>query len=85
MKKASRQARRVDQDELQSEYRLDYSRAKPNRFREDVQPGGIAVTLEPDVAKVFNTSESVNRALRNMISAVRQGEEQRPPKSRKAS
>jgi hypothetical protein len=29
----------------------------------------VAVTLEPDVAEVFDTSESVNRALRSVISA----------------
>jgi hypothetical protein len=30
----------------------------------------INITLEPDVAEVFKTSEEVNRALRNLITAI---------------
>jgi hypothetical protein len=35
-----------------SEYRLDYSKSKPNRFAERAQPGSVAVLLGPDVAQV---------------------------------
>ena len=30
----------------------------------------LAVVLEPDVAKVFDSSEAVNRLLRSVISAL---------------
>jgi hypothetical protein len=57
-------------DELRAEYDLDYRQSHPNRFAAE---GGrvVAVTLEPDVAEVFDTSESVNRALRSVIAARR--------------
>jgi len=32
--------------------------------------GHVAVVLDPDVASVFNTSESVNALLRSVIAAV---------------
>jgi hypothetical protein len=32
----------------------------------------VAVVLEPDVAKVFDSSDSVNRLLRSVISALPQ-------------
>jgi len=38
---------------MREEYRFDYSRAKPNRFREKMSEGVVAVVLEPDVAAVF--------------------------------
>ena len=52
---------------MSAEYELDYSKAKRNRFAEDYQ---ISVTLDSDVADVFKNSESVNRALRAIITAV---------------
>ena len=56
-------------DDLRPEYDLDYSRSRPNRFASGMTGTVVAVTLEPDVAAVFDTSESVNRALRSVISA----------------
>lgn len=56
-------------DDLREEYSLDYSRSRPNRFASEMSGTVVAVTLEPDVAAVFDTSESVNRALRAVISA----------------
>ena len=64
MKKKS-QAR----DELGEEYRFDYGRARPNRFAARIGADVIAVVLEPDVAEVFHSSESVNQLLRSVISA----------------
>ena len=55
-------------DDLRPEYDLDYSRSRPNRFASEISSTVVAVTLEPDVAAVFDTSESVNRALRSVIS-----------------
>ena len=55
-------------DGLRAEYDLDYTRSRPNRFAAEMRGTVVAVALEPDVAAVFGTSESVNRALRSMIS-----------------
>ncbi len=57
-------------DDLRAEYDLDYSRSRPNRFASGMSGTVVAVTLEPDVAAVFDTSESVNRALRSVISRL---------------
>ncbi len=57
-------------DDLRPEYDLDYSRSRPNRFAPKMSGTVVAVTLEPDVAEVFDTSESVNRALRSVISGL---------------
>jgi hypothetical protein len=59
--------------EMKPEYRFDYSKARPNRFAERSKKDAhnvIAVLLEPDVARVFDSSESVNKLLRSVISAV---------------
>jgi hypothetical protein len=50
--------------------RLDCGRAKPNRFAGKMSKGVVAVVLEPDVAVVFNSSESVNALLRSVIAAM---------------
>jgi hypothetical protein len=62
--------RRVANDAMRSEYRFDYKRAKPNRFAEGMTKGALAVVLEPDVAAVFRSSESVNTLLRSVIAAM---------------
>ena len=56
--------------DLHSEYRFDYSKARPNRFagRPRVQP--VVVVLAPDVAKVFKDGESVNAVLRSILKAL---------------
>lgn len=53
--------------DMLSEYSFDYSKAKSNRFAADYH---VSVTLDPDVANVFKTSESVNKALRAILLAV---------------
>lgn len=57
-------------EELRREYRFDYAKAKPNRFAAQMEPGTIAVVLDPDVAAVFKSSEAVNALLRSVISAL---------------
>ncbi len=54
--------------EMAKEYRFDYKKAKPNRFA--VKDGPLVAVIDPDVAKVFTTSEQVNKALRALISAM---------------
>ena len=62
---------RAKQDKgLHSEYRFDYSKAKPNRFAEGTRPGCVAVLLDPDVAEVFKSPESVNTVLRALMATM---------------
>ena len=71
MKKTSaRKKKTVKRDELSSEYRFDYSQSKPNRFAAKMSEGTVAIVLEPDVAAVFKSSETVNALLRSIISAI---------------
>jgi hypothetical protein len=71
MKKTlGRKKKSVKRDTLDSEYRFDYSKAKPNRFAAKMSEGTVAVVLEPDVAAVFKSSEAVNAVLRSIISAI---------------
>jgi hypothetical protein len=56
--------------EMRPEYHFDYEKSRPNRFARDVGEGATLVALDPDVAEVFTTSESVNDLLRSVISAL---------------
>jgi hypothetical protein len=56
--------------EMAAEYRFDYKKAKPNRFASRMKNEPLIVMVDPDVAKVFTTSEEVNKALRALISAM---------------
>ena len=55
---------------MRPEYHLDYREARPNRFAGRIGRETVAVILEPDVAAVFKTSESVNVLLRSVIAAL---------------
>jgi hypothetical protein len=70
MKVTRRSGRRAGPDGLRSEYQFDYAKAKPNRFAKRMGPGTVAVVLDPDVAAVFHSSQSVNVLLRSVIKAV---------------
>ncbi|MEO0535881.1 MAG: hypothetical protein AAF215_18655 [Cyanobacteria bacterium P01_A01_bin.123] len=60
-------------DELLPEYRLDYQKAKPNRFAvSDKSQNLTVVVLDEDVAQVFKTPESVNKVLRALIKSMPQ-------------
>ena len=56
-------------DDIATEYEFDYTKAKPNRFVSSGE-GLKVVVLDEDVAKVFTTPESVNKALRALIEVV---------------
>jgi hypothetical protein len=58
-----------ERDTLRKEYTFDYSKAKPNRFAAELK-GTKTVVLQPDVAKVFKSSEAVNDLLRSAIAAT---------------
>jgi hypothetical protein len=57
-------------DEMRREYRFDYQKSRPNRFAPLMKAGAIAVVLDPDVASVFRSSETVNLLLRSLITAL---------------
>lgn len=59
-------------DDLRSEYHFDYSKAVRGKYYKRILKGGTnLVVLEPDVAKAFADSASVNEALRVVIKAGR--------------
>jgi hypothetical protein len=61
-------------DDLQPEYELRAMRARqfgPGR----TQFGASAVSLEPDVAKVFPDAKSVNEALRFLIRIAKENKQ----------
>ena len=59
------------ESEILPEYHFDYQKAKPNRFNaQNVKR--MTVVLDEDIAQVFTTSESVNKALRALIEAMPQ-------------
>ena len=59
-------------DDLLSEYRFDYQKAKPNRFAAQSTQKMTVVVLDDEVAQVFTTPESVNKALKTLIDIVPQ-------------
>jgi len=71
MKSTSRTKPRTKQsDPLDREYRFDYGQAKPNRFAGRIRTGSVAVLLDPDVARVFKSPESVNAVLRALLTTM---------------
>jgi hypothetical protein len=69
MKKTSTSKSRGKQaEDTQPEYDFDYGKAKPNRFAGRIAKDRLVVLLDPEVSKVFTDSESVNAALRALIT-----------------
>lgn len=62
--------RKAIAEDMRPEYQLDYGKAKPNRFAGRSKEKRVLVLLDPDVAQVFTTSESVNETLRALIALV---------------
>jgi len=57
-------------DDMLPEYNFDYSKARPNRFAERIYKDRLVVILDPDISKVFTSSESVNAILRAIITTM---------------
>lgn len=53
---------------MRDECQFDYSKAKPNRFASQIGQDQLTIVLDPDVAAVFKTPESVNQVLRAIIT-----------------
>jgi len=64
------EARPSDSDDLLPEYDFDYRQARPNRFAGRAGRERLVVMLDPDVSRVFTSPESVNTALRALITAM---------------
>ena len=59
-------------DELRPEYDFDYSKAVRGKYYQRLLvEGSNLVILEPDVAKAFRDSVSVNEALRSLLELTR--------------
>ena len=63
MKKTSKRV--SERDTMRAEY--DFSGAVRAKYAARYRRGSNIVVLDPDVAEVFGTSESVNRALRALL------------------
>ncbi len=62
-------------DGLRSEYDFDYSKAVRGKYyKRLLQEGANVVVLEPDVAKAFGDSATVNEALRSLLDLSRSTE-----------
>ena len=72
MKKTS-SGKRAKGEEMRREYHFDYRKSRPNRFAPQMKGGAVAIVLDPDVASVFGSSESVNSLLRSVIKALPKG------------
>lgn len=55
-------------DELREEY--DFSGGVRGKYAEHYAEGANIVVLDPDVAKVFRDSKSVNQALRALVEVA---------------
>ena len=59
---------RTPSDDLRREYSFDYSKGVRGKYyRRLMKEGSNIVMLEPDVAKVFHSSDAVNDALRSLL------------------
>ena len=70
MSKQSRKGGAAEVREMRAEYRFDYGKAKPNPYAARLGKDTVTVVLDPDVAAVFTSSESVNELLRSVIAAL---------------
>lgn len=57
-------------EDLRPEYRFDYAASRANPYAASLSGRAIAVVLDPEVAKIFPTSESLNTALRAVMTAI---------------
>lgn len=80
-KHTSRKPLRASEPEMRSEY--DFSGAVRGKYYKRYLEGTNVVVLEPDVAKQFRNSESVNEALRTYLKTEKRDPAIRPTRTRK--
>jgi hypothetical protein len=69
-------------DELRPEYDFDYSKAVRGKYyRRLLEEGTNIIALEPDVAKSFKDSATVNEALRSLLDFTRSTQRLTAPKN----
>lgn len=59
-------------DDLGMKNEYDFSRGIRGKYAKAYASGTNVVILDPEVAKVFHDSRSVNAALRSLLSIIRQ-------------
>jgi hypothetical protein len=56
-------------DDLRAEYDFDYSKAVRGKYyRRLLEEGANVIVLDPEIAKAFQDSASVNEALRSLLA-----------------
>lgn len=61
-----------NRDDLRPEYDFDYTKAARGKYcKRLLKEGANVVVLEPDIAKAFGDSASVNKALRSLLDFSR--------------
>ena len=61
-----------NRDDLRPEYDFDYSKAVRGKYSKRLlRDGANVVVLEPDIAKAFGDSATVNEALRSLLDFSR--------------
>lgn len=85
MKKTQADKKRKAPDEMRREYRFDYRESKPNRFAARASMGRTVITLDPDIAEVFTTPESVNDVLRALITTMPPHQRRKTPGAKRTS
>jgi hypothetical protein len=68
-------------EDMQPEY--DFSHGVRGKYAADFRKGAKLVTLEPDIAKFFSDSASVNDALRILVKIAKR--QAKPRRRQKAS
>jgi hypothetical protein len=63
-------SRDPESDDMLPEYNFDYRKAHSNRFADRIYKDRRVVILDPDISKVFSSSESVNTVLRALITTM---------------
>lgn len=58
---------KTGESEMRKEY--DFSNLRPNKYAKKYAKGSNVVMIEPDLVEFFPDSESVNTALRALVSA----------------
>jgi hypothetical protein len=60
----------IEANEMLSEYKFDYRKARPNCFAGGSKENRLVVVLDPDITQVFTTPEAVNNVLRALIKTM---------------
>jgi hypothetical protein len=79
MKKTQEVKGRKVSEEMRREYSFDYAKSKSNRFAGKASQGRTVVVLDPDIAEVFTTPESVNEVLRALINSMPRNQRRKIP------